>query len=267
MLTESEKFKGFYKLPFPNCIYVINQKGVVANEVTGKIRKNSTNERGYLAIDLRIGFPKVYRRFLVHRLVAWLFIEKPERHKDKDFSILQVNHKNGNKADNRDVNLEWVTGEENIQHAIENSLYGTEKIVQARHVETDEVLEFRSISECARWLCMAVSRLSIHLHSVCAGMIEKDGYIFKFKDEEWPERISYDKDTTTIHHVADVIAENVETGTKLLCKSLTHAIAYVDLSKNRVMNHRARHGSDVPYQGWIFYQFNPKGDQNYTLRR
>jgi len=51
----------------------------------------------------------------VHRLVAITYIEnklcKP-----------QINHKNGDKRDNRVENLEWVTGLENVRHAIDEGL-------------------------------------------------------------------------------------------------------------------------------------------------
>lgn len=49
----------------------------------------------------------------VHRLVAKAFIENP-------YNKPEVNHKNGNRSDNRVSNLEWVTDRENCLLASKN---------------------------------------------------------------------------------------------------------------------------------------------------
>lgn len=55
-------------------------------------------------------------KYLVHRLIAQVFIPNPE-------NLREVNHKNANRRDNRPENLEWVSSKENKRHAIALGLY------------------------------------------------------------------------------------------------------------------------------------------------
>lgn len=69
---------------------------------------------GYHCIALVVNkHKKVYR---IHRLVADAFIGA------QPTPMHQVNHIDGNKANNRADNLEWVTPKENTEHAIRTGL-------------------------------------------------------------------------------------------------------------------------------------------------
>lgn len=58
----------------------------------------------------------------VHRAVCMAFYGVP---KDK---TMQVNHKNGDKKDNKVSNLEWVTPKQNIKHMIDNGMFEPYKL-------------------------------------------------------------------------------------------------------------------------------------------
>lgn len=81
-----------------------------AKWIQSRIRQTEKGKGGgYSYVDLYFeGGKKEF--WLVHRLVAKLFVQNPE-------NLPQVNHKDGDRSNNHYSNLEWVSASENQKHA------------------------------------------------------------------------------------------------------------------------------------------------------
>ncbi|MGY2132709.1 HNH endonuclease signature motif containing protein [Hymenobacter sp. HD11105] len=90
--------------------YYISRAGAVLSTV-GKpfLMQLSLHPKGYQQVDLYTDTGREWR-VRVHRLVAQRFLY-PVPGKN------HVNHKDGNKHNNRVSNLEWCTNRENVRHA------------------------------------------------------------------------------------------------------------------------------------------------------
>ena len=86
--------------------YSISNYGRVRNDIRNTFL-SPRKLRGYERVSLWYNNKANDHR--IHRLVAQEFIENKENKPE-------VNHKNGIRNDNRVINLEWVTGEENVDH-------------------------------------------------------------------------------------------------------------------------------------------------------
>ena len=86
--------------------YEVSDRGRVRRVETGRVMRPA-NLQGYRRVELSPPPTKV----LVHRLVAMAFLGDPTVGKE------QINHKNGERADNRVLNLEWCNQSENLLHA------------------------------------------------------------------------------------------------------------------------------------------------------
>lgn len=100
--------------------FQISNSGKLFSKRTNKELKQSLSKKGYLLVSTKIGGRTGKSLcFRVHRLVAEAFLENLEC---KPF----VNHKDGNKQNNKLSNLEWCTASENTIHAYENNLMNNE---------------------------------------------------------------------------------------------------------------------------------------------
>lgn len=79
----------------------------------GRELKQGTDEDGYKIVAMQVNGVSV--RWKVHRLVATVLIPNPN-------DLPQVNHKDGDKANNDWENLEWCTNTHNQRHAWNSDL-------------------------------------------------------------------------------------------------------------------------------------------------
>lgn len=87
-------------------LYEISNTGHYCNAKTGKVLKFVKNNHGYLRVEL---YKKVVRkRFMIHRLVAHGFCDIP-----KGYILMDVNHIDGNKKNNQEWDLEYLTKSDN----------------------------------------------------------------------------------------------------------------------------------------------------------
>lgn len=94
--------------------YFVTEDGKVFSSRRGGLKELSQSiQWKYWAVKVTVD--GVRKHIHTHRLLACTFLDNPE---NKPF----VNHKDGNKLNCVVSNLEWVTRQENVDHAMENDL-------------------------------------------------------------------------------------------------------------------------------------------------
>lgn len=129
------------------------------------------NRNGYLVATLSVEGQRI--RTGVHRLVASAFLPNPE-------GKPQVNHKNGNKQDNRIENLEWATCSENNLHR-RRVLNGGGGRPKRPVVCIDTNTEYESITEAAKATGASVEKIL----ACCKGYRNRTrGLRWRYKEAE-----------------------------------------------------------------------------------
>lgn len=113
--------------------YKVNSDGFVIGK-RGNVMIGCTDKCGYKEVNMVSNGKTI--NMLVHRIVLSSF--RPCDGMEK----LDVNHKDGNKSNNKLENLEWCTRSENINHSYKNGLqevvgnrYGTFKVLKSEDID------------------------------------------------------------------------------------------------------------------------------------
>ena len=172
--------------------YSVSKDGQIKNK-DDKILKPTTTYGGYLRLSLYTE-PKVRASFLVHRLVAEVFIPNPENKES-------VNHKDGNKINNNLSNLEWATCGENVRHryAELETKKTVHKAVIQFDLEGNSLCWYESVAEAERETGINKVTISGCCHKkpfrLTAGY-----YKWRFAEEEKPQE---EIDLTDFEYIPD----------------------------------------------------------------
>lgn len=145
--------------------YSISNLGNVRNDKTGRILKQYIKPSGYKQVQLGAKTTPQY----VHRLVGKAFIPNNENKP-------QINHKNGDKGDNRVENLEWVTASENdYAYGYTSRVENRKKKIIATNKNGDTII-FNSRNEAANYFKCHKSQIA---YGRCYKKGNKKDWIFE----------------------------------------------------------------------------------------
>lgn len=157
---------GYKQLPFSDEYYVNTTGDVTSIYKYPNKLSQATDLKGYKKVMIRKDDKQFFA--LVHRLVAITFIGEP---KGKE-----VDHIDGDKANNRLENLEWVTAKENEnrkRHRLNNFGYG-EQNPMAKLTKKD-VAKIRKLWQSGRHTQQQIANMfnisQSHTHCICRGKL------------------------------------------------------------------------------------------------
>lgn len=168
-MSEYKQLAGFEN-------YLVCDDGYVLNKVSGQILYGDKKRSGYYEITLRDDNRESHY-FLIHRLIAGAFLPVPD-------DAEEVNHINGDKSDNRVVNLEWVSHAKNLKHAFDTGLRSDDvspRAVIATNMDNGEQMYFPSIYKAARFLGISQGNICM----ACKGRRPyANGYYWEYASPE-----------------------------------------------------------------------------------
>jgi hypothetical protein len=155
--------------------YEVSSFGNVRNAKTHKLYKQHVSN-GYKRISLSMNDGR-NKKVFIHRLVARCFHGEPAT------NDLVVNHKNGDRFDNRAENLEFCTHQENSAHARREGLHKPRiRSVTQYSMVGEEIAVYESIKKAEELTGIS----NKHISSVCRGKRKSTGgYKWRYTDDDF----------------------------------------------------------------------------------
>lgn len=152
--------------------YKVSSDGRVVNS-SGKLLLQKPNKKGYLKVWLYNKAVK-HKQFFVHRLVAQAFIPNLE-------NFPMINHKDGNRKNNKIDNLEWCDNAYNQRYS---------RALKVIQYDINGILlkTWDALSDIERELGISTTNIS----KCCKGHIKTlNGFIFLYKDGIISDRLNH----------------------------------------------------------------------------
>lgn len=168
------------EIPGYKGLYKISENGTVWSSYAGGREKAQQESQGYKRVKLGTKYQSV------HRIVCELWNGSGEEGQE-------VNHKDGNRANNHYQNLEWVSHSENIRHSyqelersrdreyLKGNKFNSTKTILKRE---GEQLEFIDKQDASRYLERADNYVNNRLYRGQTTAVGKNGMVWEIVEVE-----------------------------------------------------------------------------------
>ena len=246
-------YSGFYYIP-EYTYYGINRNGHILNIYKNSVYIPKIGDNGekirYFTTSV-VSDQGAPSHPGIHRLLALTFIDHDEVFENQD-----VNHMDGNTFNNGIKNLEWISHQENMIHALETGLRPDNKSIIAKNYITGEEKRYRSIQYfCQQFeIGKIYGRKSLEIGFFKITPNQKDHYYVRYENENWKvlshseiEIITCKKDSTEV----PIKALNVFTQQLLIFKNLKQASKELSIDHRSIGRHIER-STTIPTSQYYF---------------
>ena len=182
---ENANDEAYLIVPINDGRYLVSSDGQIFTCYHKKlsVMKQFLDKDGYYRVSLNMSDGS-RKDCLVHRLVAYCFVENPDMDRFKS-----VNHKNEDRHDNRAENLEWVDIETNVKYSIHKIALSAQKVQRKIAMEK---LKFMPAEGKTEFPDMARKKYQHRNHLYV--IQRKDGSkIYAFSQEDMAKKIGFSK--------------------------------------------------------------------------